>query len=396
MTASAGSPPPDALDPAAPSPPGRVFALFLRVLLGVVPGFVVGDLLAGYVTPTQDLREEGAVVVDEELGWTNQPGEVVGDGRISSIGLRGPELPDDPPEDELRVLGLGASRVFGIGVDRHEDLWNAVLEERLNRGDGPPWRVMNAGVKAYSLLQSSRLGERLLSIADPDLVLLFADPGAQSMIDASSASEWTRVGEATMPRDIVDATPPWLHPFIVPLHKTLLHSNLYTRYRAQFLSSGGRAESLKRFVLHRGAWPEGAEPHVLAAIGGTVSLAGACAARGVELRVVVLPYPTAVNGWSWRRYLQLNQAEGAPPVDSPRRDGVEILLGEFARRGITTWDLTPELEEIGRDLERNTTDERHWSAAGHRIVADGLAARVRGDGALVSRLVEARRARPRR
>ena len=116
------------------------------------------------------------LVVREPTGYWNRPG-VSGSYfgapvRINSIGLRGPEIPPKAP-DEFRILMMGDSFPFGIGVSEDQCL-PAALEARLKASAAPggTYRVINMGVVSYNTQQEQRQLEELGLGLKPDMVLL--------------------------------------------------------------------------------------------------------------------------------------------------------------------------------------------------------------------------------
>ena len=93
--------------------------------------------------------------------------------RINALGLRDRDL-DAEDLDRPTILALGNSFTAGIGVEL-EDTWPAQLERLLADSDETAggWRVINAGVSAYSPRQIRQLGEELIPIIQPD-VLVFS------------------------------------------------------------------------------------------------------------------------------------------------------------------------------------------------------------------------------
>ena len=91
---------------------------------------------------------------------------------VNALGLRGEELGPKRP-DELRVLALGDSLVYGQGVGDDETL-PAFLEQALSRDAGGRMvRVVNAGHRAYDTRQELGLLEELGERIAPDVVILF-------------------------------------------------------------------------------------------------------------------------------------------------------------------------------------------------------------------------------
>ncbi|MCH7597041.1 MAG: hypothetical protein IID35_10830 [Planctomycetes bacterium] len=113
---------------------------------------------------------------DDELFWS--PGanlEITYRGvtvRTNDLGLRTRDVAEKP-EGQFRILSLGESSTFGIGVE-NDETYSALLEELLRDGFGSASvRVINAGVPAYSSFQSVQyLKTRGLAL-EPDLVLFY-------------------------------------------------------------------------------------------------------------------------------------------------------------------------------------------------------------------------------
>lgn len=120
---------------------------------------------------------------DELLGWSQQsnvdglyvgprpwPVEYRGTVHINSLGLRGPEIAELPP-DGYRVMILGDSMVAGFELP-WEKTFPALLEARLNDEFDIPVQVINAGVRAYGPDQSFLYYQRRGRGLRPNLVVL--------------------------------------------------------------------------------------------------------------------------------------------------------------------------------------------------------------------------------
>jgi lysophospholipase L1-like esterase len=90
--------------------------------------------------------------------------------RVSSLGLRGPEVAARPPAGSRRVLVLGDSVAFGWGLDEAES-FPAQLAEAL-RARGVAAEVLNAGVPGYSTASEAALHRALAPALAPDAVVL--------------------------------------------------------------------------------------------------------------------------------------------------------------------------------------------------------------------------------
>lgn len=69
--------------------------------------------------------------------------------QFNQWGLRGQDFPLLPPTGVRRVLLLGGTTVFGLGV-RESDTLARRLENRLNEGQSGPYQVINAGLWALT------------------------------------------------------------------------------------------------------------------------------------------------------------------------------------------------------------------------------------------------------
>jgi hypothetical protein len=109
-------------------------------------------------------------------GWEMVPGEshytydhLV---QINALGLRGEELPEARDPEELRILALGDSMIYGQGVSDGATLpWH--LQEAMNAASEQTCRVINGGHRAYSTNQEVGLLRELGPEIDPDIVILF-------------------------------------------------------------------------------------------------------------------------------------------------------------------------------------------------------------------------------
>jgi len=90
--------------------------------------------------------------------------------RTGAMGIRG-QTPG-PRGNRLRILAIGDSTTFGLGVD-DEQTWCAQLQKLLDP-DREVIEVVNAGVIGYSVFQCRRRFEGLLDDLDPVLTLVTA------------------------------------------------------------------------------------------------------------------------------------------------------------------------------------------------------------------------------
>ncbi len=98
--------------------------------------------------------------VDDRAG-----GPHCGTERINAAGFRGPERPKWPNRGALRVVLLGDSSTFGIGVCQCET-YAAMLEREL-----PDYEVLNFGVIGFTAFQGAKLLEGRALAYHPQVVL---------------------------------------------------------------------------------------------------------------------------------------------------------------------------------------------------------------------------------
>lgn len=91
--------------------------------------------------------------------------------QINLLGLRGEETTAAKAPGQLRIVGLGDSFTFGIGV-RAEDTFLAVLEARLRSNRETSVEVLNLGVMGFDTPHEVALLRHLGLRLDPDLVVL--------------------------------------------------------------------------------------------------------------------------------------------------------------------------------------------------------------------------------
>lgn len=150
----------------------------LLVLVGLAEGLIRAAGWADSPIAPMTLAGEaaGLMHLDEELFWSLEPSKTREHEGVTvhtnSLGLRSPEVGEKRP-DEFRVLSLGESSTFGVGVGDHET-YSWFLEQFLDTAAGRDrFSVINAGVPAYSSFQSLKYLELRGLDLEPDLVLFY-------------------------------------------------------------------------------------------------------------------------------------------------------------------------------------------------------------------------------
>lgn len=136
-------------DAPVPIPRRLLFAALTTALL--LGGLEAGLRLAGYargVAIAEDPATGYRLVPDQDCE-TDQGDRV----RVNALGLRDEEFPREKPAGEYRVLLLGDSVTFGVGVGQ-DRIFPRLLDERLDArcGEGRV-RVMNGAVMGYDSTQ---------------------------------------------------------------------------------------------------------------------------------------------------------------------------------------------------------------------------------------------------
>jgi len=116
----------------------------------------------------------GMFAEDRAQLWVPRPGADVPYGpeaseQINAAGYRGPLREALPPAGVLRVVALGDSSTFGMGV-AYADTWCAQLEQRLAQ-QGVPAEVLDLGVIGFTIEQGLERFDALGASLRPQLVV---------------------------------------------------------------------------------------------------------------------------------------------------------------------------------------------------------------------------------
>lgn len=166
----------------------RLRVKIVLVLLGAVSSLLLVELglrvgigeVQGPERLPVELADENSrfFEYDETLGWKGKAfasGTYRGLGyafsvRLNSQGLREREVPFEKTKDTLRIMILGDSQTWGLGVES-EERFSEVLE-RLLRETGRNVEVLNFGMTGYGTDQELLLFRRLGVQYHPDIVIV--------------------------------------------------------------------------------------------------------------------------------------------------------------------------------------------------------------------------------
>jgi hypothetical protein len=282
---------------------------------------------------------------DPVLGWIGKPDvhnrfvsrefDVIVEHDAS--GFRKPE-PAVPPAPERRILVLGDSFTWGSGVGQGE-----VFTDRLQRRLAPGVAVINRGINGVGTGQQYLLLQRELAARHYDLVLLqFTPNDVDDNVDPKRGRRpWFEVEDGRLvarnpnPRPLQSASRRFFKD----------HSRLV------------RLVSFRLSLLQRGPRPREE--------GRTRPRAGEDLRRqpGFEVTVALVRAIDAAAREHGAAFFVLY----AHPEDPLAYAATQELC---ARAGVAWIDLVPALRATGEPL--TFRHDRHWTAAGHRAVADAL------------------------
>lgn len=283
-----------------------------------------------------------------------------------SLGLRGPELRPRGPRDRTRVLVLGDSLAYGVGV---ED--DATFSARLAAGD-PGLEMLDAGVNGCATSHAIPLLREVGLAVEPDLVLLtlFWNAATETWRDPSPPSTLEDGRLVDPPRGPDD---PSLRGGPDPNRRPWLQD--------------GRA---RRFLEDRAYL---ARRRIRAALGMQMQDASGLAAeqRSRAWEICLAMLRDGPPGMRRRGALR----DRADPAPDPGRHGLErkvlgrvvtdlhamATLAAFVREeGIPPFDLLPALRAV-READPDTLlydpIDRRLTAEGRRNVSDALGAALR-------------------
>jgi lysophospholipase L1-like esterase len=161
--------------------PHRLAPKLWALGLGLVLSLGLGELLVrglGLVSEPRQHLKPGIYTAEPQLGWGLLPdyrGTYFGYAyqvptTTNRLGYRGPEWTSERAAAPLRVLALGDSCTFGLGVG-DDETYEARLETRL-RQSIPSAAVFNAGVPGYDTRQEREVLMRLGALVQPQVVVL--------------------------------------------------------------------------------------------------------------------------------------------------------------------------------------------------------------------------------
>jgi lysophospholipase L1-like esterase len=303
-------------------------------------------------------------VYDAGKGWYHQPGVSGyntiappdrGFVRINSLGLRGPE-PAARASVRRRVLVLGDSYVFGVGVDEPH-LLTTQLAARL----GADSEVVNGGVSGYSTDQELLLYRQLAPRLAPDLVILVICDN-----DVTANEQDFVLQRYYKPYVVLDANEePQFRNIPVPQLSGAQRVKLWFGQRSRLWNFLRTRRTEQRWLQERLSFFALAVPRPVQN-----------PFRTTTALVRRLQQEVQANG---ARFLAVNTARVGEDA------GVLRALGNrLARAGVDYVDVGPRLERARRAGPANEWDfpDRHWNVRAHAAMAGILAEEIEQRGLL--------------
>jgi lysophospholipase L1-like esterase len=274
--------------------------------------------------------------------------------RTNALGLRDERALVPKSAGTLRVLALGDSMTFGLGVER-EEAWPAVLERSLSKKIAPrPVEVVNAGVSCWGQCEEVAFLEHRARALEPDLVVLEFTVANDVLDDLRYREENGRlVPDPSLAREL-EQHAIFENPFA-------LHSRAF-----------------RLFVWHTGRHIVRYEvmlaPERLARASQLIRRARDVARGiGAELVLLVAPPSFQVEGGLAERVLGSRRLDDAILAQA-ERDGIAALDAGDSLRAATRAGRTP---YFARDM--------HWNPSGHEVVGEATAEWLVHTGAVRTR-----------
>ena len=350
------------------------FSVFpVCVLLGIAEAIIRFADLAKPRLRTFGFLEEAAGIIgpDPDLFWSLRPNlDSSYEGvRVTSnsLGLRSPEV--RPKEKiELRILSLGESSTFGVGVagdQTYTALLAPLLQEQI------PLRrfsALNAGVSAWSSFQSLKYLELRGLELEPDIVLFYHELNdylPSTLRDSSN----TELGVLKTDQQLYESR-------VHSISRTLLHSSALFRYlRSLYAYKTIQAFSSEDFdnpLLAIGL-PDIGLPSRLARVEGETWHPMKFNDKSLGRRVSEVE-----RNMTLKTLVDLCKANGITLiVIHPAYRGStqhSCLLTRFCRdNNVSMYEAYEALHPSGSPRSAMFHDSWHPNAAGHRRLAEGLA-----------------------
>ena len=280
-------------------------------------------------------------------------------------GYRVPERRTAAPPGAGRLLAIGDSFTFGVGVQA-EDTFAEVLAQRLNASAPGSWEVRNGGVGGYGPLRSAHALMERQGEWRPDIVVYALYVG-NDLEDSNPAT--FRTGSIVRDGRLVSAGNRPLLKLRLFLRTrshlyAFLRQHFYSLYaasglwqRSQYLDPMGLTEWPERITDV--TWPAGRE--------SIAAMRDWAQERGVRFLVVVVPTRWQVDDDAWQRY---RRAWRLPDSAFDRDHAQREVFAVLAELDVPAVNLVPVLRRAQTaGVQTYYRLDPHWTPAGHRLCA---------------------------
>ncbi|MGQ0735472.1 MAG: GDSL-type esterase/lipase family protein [Acidobacteriota bacterium] len=287
---------------------------------------------------------------------------------INSQGLRNDELAPKKA-GTVRILFLGDSFTFGVGVEQEDSFPARVQAELATRGI--PIEAVNAGVPGYGTAEQATWLERRPDLLDSDLVVLGVFVGN----DLHDAKRLHGAVDHVVERSPgTNTTGAWVyhnsHLYLLAQRAIpgLVMSRVRDALGIEDWLSREMLDEISPCATHRPPWVEGA----IAITGDSLDrILASTTPRGVPLVAVLIPDGSAVDPERWDSMIR--QLDVDPTDYDPERCDA-IFVDLLRRREIPMLDLRPALgAALASGNDPYYHYDRHFSLAGHTIAGAQIA-----------------------
>lgn len=361
---------------------GAISTLVAYVVIDVVAGWLLIEPLSPPLVP--DEYRHHRLVPNSRAEFRQQDFAYV--QRVNNLGLRGVDITPDKPAATYRILMLGDSFTMGKGV-KDDETFSAVLQQSLHQKlatcQDMQVEVLNGGVDSYAPVLSFIQLKRDLTPLQPDLVFLNLDVSDLTQESAyrrqavrGEGGEIVAVPQRSGTKSNFDRFRDWTGRNLFFTRLALFYVN-----RAM----GHREITVRNVVME-------ADPEIVAhtLVGDTVDrrqqwldifdsisrIKAHAEKHGMQFVLTIYPWPHQLSDSEWVPGRDLFMPRGARPSNQSLNTIRELA----ATNGIELLDLYPAFRAQAGGERLYFKHDMHFTAAGHRAMAQGLEDYLAGRG----------------